>query len=210
MAACRFGVSGDHCRSDRHTAPGRAIDGSTTWTDSRHSAPKTPRTCRTICIRTRQATSALANGSRRCCLTGQGSPVVEKPVCWLFPLATALAPAAEENPLEFRHGISLIHVSGEFAELRLHEFQRVQGRALRLLIDIPIRNFSDVWDEDAVPAPGMHRNYDHLLHRAGDELRGLYGHLAQGMALAPRGVRCNSDCIPINGGTTARQSPRRT
>ena len=58
---------------------------------------------------------------------------------------------------------------------------------LRLATDAPIRNFSDVWDEDVVPAPGMQRNYDYLLHRSGDELGSFYGHLAAGMALAPDG-----------------------
>ena len=111
-------------------------------------------------------------------------------VCWLFPLAVALAPSAAENPLQFRHGISLIHELKYPADFRGFDYMdpdAPKGGVLRLATDASIRNFSDVWDEDVVPAPGMQRNYDYLLHRAGDELGGFYGHLAQGMALAPDG-----------------------
>lgn len=111
-------------------------------------------------------------------------------VCWLFPLAAALAPAAEESALEFRHGISLIHELKYPAGFRGFDYMvpnAPKGGVLRLSTDAPIRNFSDVWDEDVVPAPGMNRTYDYLLHRAGDELGSFYGHLALGMALSPDG-----------------------
>ena len=107
--------------------------------------------------------------------------------CWLFPLA-ALASVAEQDSLEFRHGISLIHelkYSADFQGFDYMNPDAPKGGVLRLSTDVPIRNFSDVWDEDVVPAPGMQRNYDFLLHRAGDELGGFYGHLAQAMALSP-------------------------
>lgn len=108
--------------------------------------------------------------------------------CWLFAVAAALAPAAEEEPLEFRHGISLIHelkYPADFPGFDYMNPDAPKGGVLRLSTDAPIRNFSDVWDEDVVPAPGMSRTYDYLLHRSGDELASFYGHLAQGMALAP-------------------------
>ena len=110
--------------------------------------------------------------------------------CWLFAIAAALASAAEEEPLEFRHGISLIHELKYPTDFRGFDYMNPdapKGGALRLSTDAPIRNFSDVWDEDVVPAPGMNRSYDYLLHRAGDELGSFYGHLAQGLALAPDG-----------------------
>lgn len=111
-------------------------------------------------------------------------------VCWLFPLAVALAPTAEESALEFRHGISLIHELKYPADFRGFDYMNPnapKGGVLRLSTDAPIRNFSDVWDEDVVPAPGMNRTYDYLLHRAGDELGSFYGHLALGMALSADG-----------------------
>ena len=109
-------------------------------------------------------------------------------VCWLFPIAAALAWAVEEDSLEFRHGISLIDELKYPADFRGFYYMNPnapKGGVLRLSTDVPIRNFSDVWDEDVVPAPGTQRVYDYLLHRAGDELGGFYGHLAQGVALSP-------------------------
>lgn len=111
-------------------------------------------------------------------------------VSWLFLLAAAPAPATEEEPVQFRHGISLIHELKYPAGFRGFDYMNPdapKGGVLRLSTDAPIRNFSDVWDEDVVPAPGMNRTYDYLLHRAGDELGSFYGHLAQGMGLAPDG-----------------------
>ena len=109
-------------------------------------------------------------------------------VCWLLTIAAALAAAAAEAPLDFRHGISLIHELKYPADFRGFDYMNPdapKGGVLRLSTDAPIRNFSDVWDEDVVPAPGLNRTYDYLLHPAGDELGSFYGHLAQGMALAP-------------------------
>ena len=107
--------------------------------------------------------------------------------CWLFPLAATLAISAEEEPLEFRHGISLIHELKYPVDFQGFDYMNPaapKGGVLRLSTDAPIRNFSDVWDEDVVPAPGMNRTYDYLLHRAGEELGSFYGHLAQGIALS--------------------------
>ncbi len=110
--------------------------------------------------------------------------------CWLFAVSAALAPAAEQEPLEFHHGISLIHelkYPADFPGFDYMNPDAPKGGVLRLSTDAPIRNFSDVWDEDVVPAQGLNRTYDYLLHRSGDELGSFYGHLAQGMALAPDG-----------------------
>ena len=109
-------------------------------------------------------------------------------VCWLFPIAAALAAAVEEDSLEFRHGISLIDELKYPANFQGFDYMNPnapKGGVLRLSTDVPIRNFSDVWDDDVVPTPGTQRAYDYLLHRAGDELGGFYGHLAQGVALTP-------------------------
>ena len=106
---------------------------------------------------------------------------------WLFGLAVALGAAADEDALEYQHGISLIHELKYRADFRGFEYMNPaapKGGALRLSTTTPIRSFSDVWDEEVLPAPGMNRTYDYLLHRAGDELGGFYGHLAQGVALA--------------------------
>lgn len=105
---------------------------------------------------------------------------------WLFPLAVALAAAADEDPLEFRHGISLIHELKYRADYQGFDYMNPaapKGGTLRLATTNPVRSFSDVWDEEVLPAQGMNRTYDYLLHRAGDELGGFYGHLAQAMAL---------------------------
>ena len=110
--------------------------------------------------------------------------------CWLFSLAAAFASADDGAPLEFRHGISLIHelkYPADFAGFDYMNPAAPKGGALRLATDAPVRNFSGVWDEEVIPAPGMNRTYDYLLHRAGDELGSFYGHLAQGIALAPNG-----------------------
>ena len=106
---------------------------------------------------------------------------------WLFGLAAALGAAADEDALEYQHGISLIHELKYRADLRGFDYMNPtapKGGALRLSTTTPIRSFSDVWDEEVLPAPGMNRTYDYLLHRAGDELGGFYGQLAQGVALA--------------------------
>ena len=108
-------------------------------------------------------------------------------VCWLVLVAAAFVPAASADSLQFRHGISLIHELKYPADFRGFDYMNPaapKGGVLRLSTDAPIRNFSDVWDEDVVPAPGMNRTYDYLLHRAGDELGSFYGHLAQGVALS--------------------------
>ena len=106
---------------------------------------------------------------------------------WLLGLAAALAAAADENALKYQHGISLIHELKYRADFGGFDYMNPaapKGGALRLSTTTPIRSFSDVWDEEVLPAPGMNRTYDYLLHRAGDELGGFYGHLAQGVALA--------------------------
>ena len=106
---------------------------------------------------------------------------------WLFGLAAALAEAADENALKYQHGISLIHELKYRADFGGFDYMNPaapKGGALRLSTTTPIRSFSDVWDEEVLPAPGMNRTYDYLLHRAGDELGGFYGQLAQGVALA--------------------------
>ncbi len=106
---------------------------------------------------------------------------------WLFGLAAALGAAAEVDALKYQHGISLIHELKYRADFGAFDYMNPaapKGGALRLSTTAPIRSFSDVWDEEVLPAPGMNRTYDYLLHRAGDELGGFYGHLAQGVALA--------------------------
>ena len=104
----------------------------------------------------------------------------------MFALAVALASAGEENPLEFRHGISVIHELKYPADFQGFDYMNPnapKGGAMRLSTTNPIRNFADEWDNEAMVAPGVHRTYDYLLHRSGDELGSFYGHLAQSMAL---------------------------
>ena len=108
----------------------------------------------------------------------------------MIPLAVALVSAAEENQLEFRHGISLMHELKYPADFQGFDYMNPnapKGGALRLSTTIPIRNFSDELDNQVLVAPGMYRAYDYLLHRSGDELGSFYGHLAQSMALTPDG-----------------------
>ena len=108
-------------------------------------------------------------------------------VGWFLAIAAALAPAAESEPIEFRHGISVLHELKYPAGFRSFDYMNPdapKGGALRLATNVPIRNFSAVWDEEELPAAGMQRAYDYLLHRAGDELGGFYGDLAQGVALS--------------------------
>ena len=108
-------------------------------------------------------------------------------VCWLIPLAMALAGAAQADPLEFRYGISLIDELKYPADFQGFDYMNPRapkGGALRLSTTIPIRNFADLWGDETLTAPGMQRTYDHLLHPAGDELGSFYGQLAQGTALA--------------------------
>ena len=99
----------------------------------------------------------------------------------------ALGAGAEESTLEFRHGISVIHELKYPADFQGFDYMNPnapKGGALRLSTTIPIRNFADEWDNEAMVAPGVHRTYDYLLHRSGDELGSFYGHLAQSMALS--------------------------
>ena len=120
-----------------------------------------------------------------------------------------VAPVAEEPA--YQHGISLLHELKYGADFEHFEYANPdapKGGTLVLSTNMNISNFSGQPASEVPNAPGLGRTYDSLLVRTGDELSGLYGWLAEGVALAedkrslhirlhPRGrriswIRCSS------------------
>ncbi len=100
-------------------------------------------------------------------------------------LLLALASTAE--PPAYRHGISLLHELKYPADFEHFEYANPdapKGGELRLSTTTPIRNFSGVPGTGVPGAQGLGRTVDRLMIRSADELSGLYGQLADGVALS--------------------------
>lgn len=104
-------------------------------------------------------------------------------------LAMASAPwcvAAEE--VQYRHGISLLHelkYGPDFEHFEYANPDAPKGGTLVLSTGMHISNFSGQPGSEVPNAPGLGRTQERLLIRTGDELSGLYGWLADGVALSP-------------------------
>ena len=99
--------------------------------------------------------------------------------------ALAVAPAAREPA--YQHGISLLHPLKYGADFQHFEYANPnapKGGHLVLSTTMNIANFSGRQGPDVPNAPGLGRTFERLLVRTADELSGLYGWLADGVALA--------------------------
>ena len=99
--------------------------------------------------------------------------------------AVAVAPAAREPA--YQHGISLLHPLKYGADFKHFEYANPnapKGGHLVLSTTMNIANFSGRQGPDVPNAPGLGRTFERLLVRTADELSGLYGWLADGVALA--------------------------
>lgn len=105
---------------------------------------------------------------------------------WLLALCTYQATAAgvDYDALEFRHGISQIpnydlKYPRDFAHLDYVNPDAPKGGALMLSY-----SYGPVSATPTSKPPGYQLSYDYLLERAGDELSGFYGSLAESVALS--------------------------
>ena len=95
------------------------------------------------------------------------------------------APVAAEPA--YQHGISLLHdlkYGPDFEHFEYADPDAPKGGTLVLSTNASILNFSGQSGSEVANAPGLGRTYERLLVRTGDELSGLYGWLAQGIALS--------------------------
>ena len=91
-----------------------------------------------------------------------------------------------EKP-QYQHGISLLHdlkYGADFTHFAYVNPSAPKGGSLTLSTTFPIQNFSGAWGMGAGPAPGLLRTNDRLFVRSADELSGVYGLLADGIALS--------------------------
>ncbi|MDE0225467.1 MAG: extracellular solute-binding protein [Gammaproteobacteria bacterium] len=103
-------------------------------------------------------------------------------------LLHALVSVAEQPA--YRHGISLLHelkYPADFAHFEYANPDAPKGGELRLSATSPIRNFSGVPGTGIPGVQGLGRTVDRLMIRSADELSGLYGQLADGVALSADG-----------------------
>ena len=100
-------------------------------------------------------------------------------------LLVALASMAEQP--DYRHGISLLHELKYPAHFEHFEYANPdapKGGEIKLSTTNPIRNFAGVPGTGVPGAQGLGRTVDRLMIRSADELSGLYGQLADGIALS--------------------------
>ncbi len=103
-------------------------------------------------------------------------------VCLLSPNALL----AQE--LEYRHGVSLLHELKYPIDFQHFEYANPdapKGGKLVLATTAPIVNFNGARGPELPNAMGLGRTIDRLVIRSADELSGLYGQLAEGIALSP-------------------------
>ncbi|MDE0452074.1 MAG: extracellular solute-binding protein [Gammaproteobacteria bacterium] len=103
-------------------------------------------------------------------------------------LLHALVSVAEQPA--YRHGISLLHelkYPADFAHFEYANPDAPKGGELRLSATSPVRNFSGVPGTGIPGVQGLGRTVDRLMIRSADELSGLYGQLAGGVALSADG-----------------------
>lgn len=93
-----------------------------------------------------------------------------------------------DDELEYRHGISLLHelkYPPDFQHFEYADPNARKGGKLVLSTTWPIVNFNGARGPELPNAVGLGRTIDRLLIRSADELSGLYGQLAEGIALTP-------------------------
>ena len=98
----------------------------------------------------------------------------------LLPLCVVAQPA-------YRHGISLLHELKYPADFEHFEYANPdapKGGELKLSTTGYIQNFAGVPGTGVPSAQGLGRTVDRLMIRSADELSGLYGQLADGIALS--------------------------
>ncbi len=89
--------------------------------------------------------------------------------------------------LDYKHGISLLHELKYPADFEHFEYANPyasKGGKLVLATTAPIVNFNGARGPELPNAVGLGRTFDRLLIRTADELSGLYGQLASGVALS--------------------------
>ena len=104
---------------------------------------------------------------------------------WLAAIVLHAAAAADKPP--YQHGISLLHdlkYPADFKHFDYADPSAPKGGRLVLSTTAPVRNFSGVRGGQVPNAMGLGRTVDRLLIRSADELSGLYGQLADGVALS--------------------------
>jgi len=91
---------------------------------------------------------------------------------------------ADEQPLEFRYGVSQIRdyelrYPADFPHFDYLNVDAPKGGTLVLPWLKPLNTVSPMYQP-----PGFYRSYDHLIERAGDEPSGYYGSLAESIAVS--------------------------
>ena len=102
-------------------------------------------------------------------------------VCLLQALESVAEPPA------YQHGISLLHelkYPPDFEHFEYANPNAPKGGELKLAATAYIQNFAGVPGTGVPGAQGLGRTVDRLLIRSGDELSGLYGQFADGIALS--------------------------
>ena len=100
-------------------------------------------------------------------------------------LLQALVSVAEQPA--YQHGISFLHELKYPADFEHFEYANPdapKGGELKLATTAHIQNFSGVPGTGVPSAQGLGRTVDRLMIRSADELSGLYGQLADGVALS--------------------------
>ena len=90
--------------------------------------------------------------------------------------------------LDYQHGISLLHELKYPIDFKHFEYANPdapKGGRIVLATTAPIVNFNGARGPELPNAMGLGRTTDRLLIRTADELSGLYGQLAAGIALTP-------------------------
>ena len=108
----------------------------------------------------------------------------------LLVIAPVAAITAVADVPDYQHGISLLHelkYSADFEHFDYADPGAPKGGTVHLSTTAPVRNFSGVRGGGVPNAVGLGRTVDRLLIRSADELSGLYGQLADGVALSKDG-----------------------
>lgn len=106
--------------------------------------------------------------------------------CLLASLLMQTLVSVAEQPA-YQHGISLLHdlkYPANFEHFEYANPDAPKGGELHLSTTTNIQNFSGVPGTGVPSAQGIGRTVDRLLLRSADELSGLYGQLADGIALS--------------------------
>ena len=110
-------------------------------------------------------------------------------MCLLVALCLAVSFSYAEE-LEFNHGLSMLHdlkYGPNFKHFEYVNPNAPPGGTITLSTDANVRNFAGEFDSNNDGPPGMVYVYDTLIVRAGDELGGFYGRLAESMAVSADG-----------------------